>query len=157
MAKDYRQGQKVLMTIEIEDKGQDFIELDVLENGVLLGDSVMFRDGRLSLLGIGSLTGMPYHSKEEVMQTRIGVLKLAGLFVYFKDTGAKDPLPWEANTFKYRVLKAKKPKDADRFTEPEICYVKGCKAKVKYATHSDKNGKVMKHARFTCEKHHYSI
>jgi hypothetical protein len=30
---DYRIGHKVIATLTIEDKGQDFIELDVMDNG----------------------------------------------------------------------------------------------------------------------------
>lgn len=36
----------------------------------------------------------------------------------------------------------------------EVCYK--CGRAAKYITHSDKNGNVMPHARFTCEEHHYS-
>lgn len=35
------------------------------------------------------------------------------------------------------------------------CY--RCKKPAKYITHTTKNGKLMKHARFTCEEHHYSL
>lgn len=113
--KDYRQGQKVVMTIEIEDKGQDFIELDLLANGVLLGDSVMFKDGRVSLLGIGNESGTKYHYATEVIQTRLGILKLKGLAIYIKETRSKDPLPWNAQVLKYKVTKIKKAKNINRF------------------------------------------
>lgn len=104
------------MTIEIEDKGQDFIEVDVLENGVLLGDSVMFRDGQLTLLGIGALDGMEYQTREQILQSRIVALKnMKGQFIYFKSTGKKDPLPWLAQTFRYSVTKVKKAQNPDRF------------------------------------------
>src|SRR3990167_9542829 len=116
--KDYRDGQKVVATIEIEDKGQDFIELDVLQNGVLLGNSVMFSHGRLSLLGIGTNDGMEYHTATEVMQTRIGVLKLKGMTIYMYDTGEKQPLPWKATTLKYAVIKVKKASKPNRFISP---------------------------------------
>ncbi len=36
----------------------------------------------------------------------------------------------------------------------DTCYK--CKAPAKYITHTDKDGKTMPDARFTCEKHHYS-
>jgi hypothetical protein len=112
---DYREGQKVVATIEIEDKGQDFTELDVLQNGVLLGDSVMFSGGRLSLLGIGTNDGVEYHTATEVIQTRIGVLKLKGMTIYLKNTGKKDPLPWNATTLKYHVIDVKKAVKPNRF------------------------------------------
>lgn len=115
-ATDFRAGQKLVLTIALEDKGQDFIELDVLENGVLLGDSVMFRGGRLTLLGIGTLDGMEYQTREQILQLRFPMqFKLAGQFVYFKDTEEKDPLPWKAQTLKYAVIGFKEPKNADRF------------------------------------------
>lgn len=113
--KDYREGQKVVCTIEIEDRGQNFVELDVLENGVLLGDSVMFSHGRLSLLGIGTDDGMDYHTAIDVIQSRIGALKLKGFTIYLKDTGEKDPLPWKAQTLKYPVTKVKKAEKPNRF------------------------------------------
>ena len=113
---DYREGQKVIATIEIEDKGQDFTELDVLENGVILGNSVMFSHGRLSLLGIGADDGMVYHTFKEIAQTKIGVLKLKGLTIYLKDTGVlKDPLPWKAQTLNYIVIKMKEAVKSNRF------------------------------------------
>jgi len=113
--KDYREGQKVIATIEIEDKGQDFIELDILENGVLLGDNVMFSHGRLSLLGIGTNDGTEYHTATEVMQTYIGVLKLKGMMIYIYNTGEKQPLLWKADTLKYAVVKVKKANKPNRF------------------------------------------
>jgi len=113
--KDYREGQKVIMTIEIEDRGQDFIELDVLANGVLLGNSVMFSHGRISLLGIGTDDGMDYHTVTEIIQSKIGVLKLKGLTIYIKNTGEKDPLPWKTQTLKYKVINVKKANKQNRF------------------------------------------
>lgn len=114
--KDHRIGQKVIATIEIEDRGQDFIELDLLENGVLLGDSVMFRNGRESLLGIGSDDGMDYHTATEILQMKYpSHLKLKGLTIYMKHTGEKDPLPWKAYTLKYPVVKIKKAVKPNRF------------------------------------------
>lgn len=115
MKKDYRENQKVISTIEVEDQGQDFVEIDLLENGVILGNSVMFSDGRLSLLGIGSLNGSQYYTATEVIQTRIGILKLKGLFIYFKDTSKKDPLPWKASTLNYPIVAIKKPIKPNRF------------------------------------------
>ncbi len=112
---DYREGQKVVATIELEDKGQDFIELDLLENGVLLGDSIMFADGYISLLGIGSDDGMDYYKAEEIIRSKVYPFDLTGLTVYIKDTGTKDPLPWKARTLKYAVTGIKKAKDANRF------------------------------------------
>lgn len=113
---DFRKGQKVIATFTLEDHGQDFIELDVLENGVLLGDSVIFRDGRLSLVGIGALDGTVFKTDAEVVRIPLAKLKmLKGCYVYFYETGAKKPLPWNADTFKYAVTGVKKPKDADRF------------------------------------------
>lgn len=112
---DYRKNQKVVATIEIEDKGQDFIELDLLQNGVILGTSPLFREGRLSLVGIGTANGSTYYTREQVVQTRAGVLKVKGMFVYFKESGQKDPLPWKAKAFKYAVTKIKKAQSEDRF------------------------------------------
>ncbi len=104
-----------MLTLEIQDEGQDFIELEVLENGVLLGDSVIFRNGRLSLVGIGALNGEPFYTDAQVIRSRLGALKLKGLYVYFHETGKAKPLPWNADTFKYAVMRVKKPKDAERF------------------------------------------
>lgn len=49
---DYRKNQRVIATLELEDKWQDFTELDVLENGVILWNSIMFKDWRLSIVWI---------------------------------------------------------------------------------------------------------
>jgi len=110
---DYREGQKVICTIEIEDKGQDFLELDVLQNGVILGNSVMFSHGRLSLLGIGTDDGMEYHHFKAFSAMKKWELK--GLTIYMKDTGEKDPLPWKATTLNYLVVGVKKAVKPNRF------------------------------------------
>ena len=114
---DFRKSQKVILTIEIEDKGQDFIELDVLENGVLLGNSMMFSHGRLSLLGIGDRDGSRYWTAAEVIQSKVNVMDvlLKGKTIYMKDTGEKDLLPWKAPTLKYPVVKIKKARGRNRF------------------------------------------
>ena len=116
---DYRIGEKVLLTIEIEDHGQDFIELDLLENGALLGDSVMFKNGRLSLLGIGTDDGNEYDSFTniftDIIKKNIKALKFKGRTIYLKDTGGRDPLPWRAQTLKYPVTKIKKAIKPNRF------------------------------------------
>lgn len=111
---DYRDGQKVLGTLVLEDKGQDFTELDVLENGVILGNSIMFSNGRISLIGIGALDGITYYVLEEVIK-KILKLKFKGLYVYIKDTGEKTPLPWNAKTLNYKVVGVKKPVKPNRF------------------------------------------
>lgn len=114
MDKDFRKNQKVLFTIEIENRGQDFIELDLLENGVLLGNSIIFKNGGLSLLGIGSADGLDYFSAKKVI-SNIKKLNLNGLYIYLKDTGKKDPLPWNASTLNYPVVKIKKAIKPNRF------------------------------------------
>ena len=121
---DYRIGQKVVATIELEDRGQDFTDIDLLANGVLLGNSVMFSHGRLSLLGIGTVDGREYHTATEVIQKRVGVLNLKGLTVYLKDTGEKDPFPWKAQTLKYPVVEIKKPIKPNRFLTPQAYMLK---------------------------------
>lgn len=113
--KDHRIGQEVILTLEIEDQGQDFIEIDVLKNGVILGDSVMFKDGRLTLIGVGALDGMPYHSFKEVEAGIKKKMRLSGLYIYFKNTGEKDPLPWKASTLKYKITGLKKAFKPRRF------------------------------------------
>ncbi len=116
-SRDLREGQKVVLTIEIEDMGQDFTELDVLENGVLLGNSMMFSHGRVSLLGIGTNNGSEYHTAEELIQLKLGALVLKGMTIYMYDTDsiARKPLPWNAPTLKYKVIKVKKALKPNRF------------------------------------------
>ena len=111
---DFRIGFKVVATLEIEDKGQDFTELDILENGVILGSSPMFSNGRLCLVGIGTEDGMDYFSRDEVLLTK-KKLNLKGLSLYMKNTGAKDPLPWEAQVLRYKIIKTKKVVKPNRF------------------------------------------
>ena len=115
--KDNRIGQKVIATLEIEDQGQDFTEIDVLQNGVLLGNSLIFSHGRLSLLGIGTNDGIDYHTAIDVIQTKLGVLKLKGMTIYMYNTGEKQPLPWKATTLKYPVVKIKKAVKPNRFVK----------------------------------------
>ena len=113
--KDYRENQKVIATLVLDDKGQDFLEIDVLENGVILGESIMFEKGKLTMIGIGALDGERYWTFEE-MKDNMAHRILSRYFIYFKDTKSKkEPVPWEANTLKYRIVNVKKPKDAKRF------------------------------------------
>lgn len=112
---DYRIGQKVVCTLELQDIGQDFLEIDVLQNGVILGNSPIFSHGRLSLVGVGSLDGRKFKTDMEVILTRIGVLKLNEMFVYFYETSKGKSLPWEAQIFKYPVVGIKKPIKPNRF------------------------------------------
>lgn len=111
---DHRIGYKVIATIELEDKGQDFIELDLLQNDVILGHSPIFSMGRLSLIGIGTLDGMTYFPVDGGFK-RKDLVAENDLYVYFKNTGEKDPLPWKAQTLKYRVIGLKKAIKPNRF------------------------------------------
>mgnify|MGYP001573066717 CR=1 FL=1 len=112
---DYRQNQRVIATIGLADQGQDFTELDVLENGVILGYSTMFSDGRLSLIGIGALDGTKYWTLADLKKKMPNSKELKGAYVYFKETGTKDPLPWKADTLRYPVTGKKKVEKPDRF------------------------------------------
>lgn len=113
---DYRKNQKVIATIEIEDRGQDFIELDILANGVILGQSVIFENGRLSLVGIGSLNGTVFKTVNEIVRVPVSKLSsLKGCYVYFYKTAEPKPLPWDAETFKYAVTRVKKGVKPNRF------------------------------------------
>ena len=108
---DYRKNKKVIATLVLEDAGQDFTEIDVLENGVILGNSVMFAHGQLTMIGVGALDGMDYWKFEEIKED-MKDKPLATFYIYFKDTDEPEPLPWEASTIKYKivdVIKAEKP------------------------------------------------
>ncbi len=112
--KDYRIGQKVVATIEIEDKGQDFTEIDVLQNGVILGNNLMFLRGRISLLGVGTLDGKKYFTFTD-MKNSSYKQSFKGLLIYLKNTKEKDPLPWKASILNYRIIGMKKPTKPNRF------------------------------------------
>lgn len=112
--KDHRKNQKVIATIKLEDKGQDFTEIDVLENGVILGNSIMFSKGRLSMIGVGTLNGEEYYSFSEIKVDLID-RPLATFHIYIKKTGNPDPLPWEARTINHTIIDVKKPKKVNRF------------------------------------------
>lgn len=112
---DYRKNQKVIATLSLDDQGQDFTELDVLENGVILGYSTMFSDGRLSLIGIGALDGTKYWTLADLKKKIPSAKDLRGTYVYFKETGTKDPLPWKADTLRYPITGKMKVENAERF------------------------------------------
>lgn len=114
MKKDFRKSQKVIATIVLEDKGQDFTEIDVLENGVILGDSAMFKDGRISTIGVGALDGKEYWTFDE-MKEDLASRPLVAFYIYIKDTDEKEPLPWEAKTLNYKIIDVKKAKKPNRF------------------------------------------
>lgn len=108
---DYRKNQKVIATLVLEDRGQDFTEIDVLENGVILGYSPIFEKGQLTMIGLGTLDGKEYWTFEE-MKEDLADRPLIAFFIYFKDTEKITPLPWNASTIKYKivdVIKANKP------------------------------------------------
>lgn len=113
--KDYRKNQKVIATLKLEDKGQDFLEIDVLENGVILGNSIMFKGGRLTMIGVGNLNGAEYYTFKE-MKEDMTERPLATFYIYMKDTEEeKEPLPWEANTLNYKIIDVIKAKKVNRF------------------------------------------
>ena len=117
---DYRKNQKVLLTFILEDKGQDFTEIDLLENGVILGYNILFTDGRLTMIGTGKSNGENYQRASEIiikeMTDEFFKKNIKNSLIYFKPTNMnKDPLPWEANTFKYKIVGWKKPTNPDRF------------------------------------------
>ena len=114
MNKDYRKNQKVIGTLLLEDKGQDFLELDILENGVILGNSILFLKGRLSLLGIGTLDGKKYCTFDDIRKSSIKE-DFSGLYVYLRETNKKEPLPWKAKTLNYKITGIKKAEKPDRF------------------------------------------
>jgi len=114
MNKDYRKNQKVIATFKLEDKGQDFTELDILENGVILGNSIMFRDGRITMIGVGTLDGKEYWTFNE-MKKDLKDRPLATFYIYIKNTEEKEPLPWKAETLIYRIIDVKKAIKSDRF------------------------------------------
>ena len=114
MKKDYRKNQKVIATFILEDKEQDFTEIDVLENGVILGDSIMFENGRLSMIGVGTLNGKEYWTFKE-MKEDLADRPLATFYIYIKDTEEKEPLPWKAKALYYKIIDVKKPEKPNRF------------------------------------------
>ena len=115
METDYRKNQKVIATFILEDKEQDFTEIDVLENGVILGNSVIFKNGRLSIIGVGTLNGEEYFTLSE-MKEDLANRPLATFYIYIKDTkDEKEPLPWEAKTLNYKIIDVKKPTKPNRF------------------------------------------
>lgn len=91
------------MKIKLEDQGQDFLTLDIDKDGKISGYSPIFANGRVTLVGLGTLDGTDYFSRSEVLANPDG--DYVGLYVYFKNTDDTDPLPWEANTLKYKVAK----------------------------------------------------
>jgi len=117
---DYRKNQRLIATLSLKDGGQDFTELDVLENGVLLGNSPMFHEGRITCTGIGSPNGVKYDSFD-ILKPKILKKKLTGMYVYFKNSSnSLNPVPWEAMTFKYPITGVRKPEYADRFMEEKV-------------------------------------
>ena len=112
--RDFRQNQKVIATFVLEDKGQDFIEIDVLENGVILGNSIMFENGRLSMIGVGALNGKGYRRFSQ-MKEDLKDEPLSKFYIYLKETGEPDPLPWKADTLKYMIIDVKKAEKPNRF------------------------------------------
>jgi len=114
MGKDFRKNQKVTATFILEDKGQDFTEIDVLENGVILGNSIIFKKGRISIIGVGTLDGIDYWDFNEIKKDLKG-RPLATFYIYLKDTGDKDPLPWKAKTLNYKIINVKKAIKVNRF------------------------------------------
>ena len=115
MKKDYRKNQKVIATFILEDQEQDFTEIDVLENGVILGNSIMFKGGRISMIGVGTLNGKEYFTFNKVKED-LADRPLATFYIYIKDTiNKKEPLPWNATTLNYKIIDIKKPVKPNRF------------------------------------------
>ena len=112
---DYRENQKVIALIKLEDQHQDFLELDVLENGVILGDSPMFREGILTAIGIGTVDGREWYEIEDIHGIPPSVFEGHELYVYFKNSNEPTPVPWEAKTLKYKVTGVEEAVKPNRF------------------------------------------
>ena len=94
---------KKIFTIKLEDRQQDFLELDIMESGIIQGYSIMFAKNRVSLLGIGTLDGKEYWTFEELKNLLPKVKSKSNWYVYLKDAKSAEPLPWEAKTLKYKI------------------------------------------------------
>lgn len=92
------------MKLRLEDKGQDFLTLDIDDEGVVSGYSPVFANAGVTLLGIGSLNGEDYSSRDYVLNNPNR--DYSGMYIYLKDTGTKDPVPWEAHTLNYKIVKS---------------------------------------------------
>ena len=114
---DYRLEQEVVALIKLEDEQQDFLELDVLENGVILGESIMFEKGKLRMLGIGTMDGQEWFDHGDIKEIPEDFFEDFRLFVYFARSSEALPVPWEAQTLKYRVTGVEEGVDVDRFTK----------------------------------------
>ena len=117
---DYRENKKVVLTLKLEDKGQDFTEIDVLENGVILGNSIMFANGRISMLGVGRLDGLHFITKTQFLNIKMTPAffrkEIRGSHIYIKETSEKrDRLPWDAKTLNYKIVGMKEPANPERF------------------------------------------
>ena len=133
--KDYRTNQKVVATIKLQDKGQDFTELDLLENGVILGYSPMFEKGRMTCIGIGDPNGInccyPTNilinsewEAKDIMPPHENLLSCfydtsdTELYVYVYPTDGIVEKPWEAGKLNYKILDISfEPENPDRFME----------------------------------------
>lgn len=93
-------------TLKLEDKGQDFLEIDVYENGVIRGYNIMFSDDRLSCFLIASKGGEEFYEVDKISKKDI-VFSKYPLYIYIKKTGTKDPLPWKADFLKYKIIDLK--------------------------------------------------
>lgn len=96
------------MKIKLEDNQQDFLELTINGDNTISGYSPMFSHGRLSIIGIGTLDGIEYkninEARNELVEKKLK-FESKDIFVYMKETGKSDPLPWQAMTLKHRVEK----------------------------------------------------
>lgn len=117
---DYRENQKVVSLIKIEDRHQDFTELDILENGVILGNSVIFSHGRLSLLGVGTDDGTDYYDFKTFLKlSKTTSKKMKGLMIYMKNTGEKDIAAWKSMRLNYPIVSVGKPTKPNRFIKKQ--------------------------------------
>lgn len=101
--------KKKIALVELEDQGQDIIELDVYDNDVIIGDSCIFREDRLKMLGIGTHDGIRWYEGKSITDIDPGVIENSELYVYFYESSLeKIPVPWECQIFKYKVTSVKK-------------------------------------------------
>ena len=116
---DYRKNQKVIATLQLEDKWQDFTELDVLENGVILGNSFMFKDWRLSLDWIydedyiDRIDWQQLIDKE--MRKHIWIERLC--LIRIQNTNHDDSKHEEPQFLNYKVTWISEPETPNRFIE----------------------------------------
>lgn len=95
---------KKICTFQLENNKQNFLEIDLYDNEVLLGSSIMFKDQKLSFVCLASINGKhSFVDMTKILELKKSIKKNK-LYIYIYNSNTPKPYPWETTYIIHRVI-----------------------------------------------------